>query len=105
MLAGGLWVCGMGYLLFINWKFHSLSRMGCKIRGMLMSALFEKALRLHVCAADTSAGSWTNLVSNDTERLFEAGMFLHYLWLSVFFVMTVRHAHASAVEQTHTGCR
>jgi ABC-type multidrug transport system fused ATPase/permease subunit len=56
---------------------------------MLMAALFEKALRLHSCAPSATAGSCTNLVSNDTQRLFECYQFLHYLWLSVTFVFTV----------------
>ena len=44
-----------------------------------------------------SAGNVTNLMSNDTEMVFEMTLYLHYLWLSVTFV--VRGLRQSAQRQ------
>ena len=36
-----------------------------------------------------TVGSTTNLMSNDAERVFEASMFLHYLWASPTYVVVI----------------
>jgi len=84
-----LFVCGIGYAWSINIKFHILSRLGVQAKAMIQSVLIGKALRLHVNTQTSGIGAWTNLVSNDTEQIAQAMMFLHYLWLSVGFVLIV----------------
>ena len=84
-----LFFFGVGYALSINIKFHILSRLGIQIKGTLQSVLIKKSLRLHVTTTSSGVGAWTNLVSNDTEQIAAALMFLHYLWLSIGFVLVV----------------
>lgn len=80
-----LFASGIGYALFINLKFHFLVRLGIQVKGTLQAVLFDKALKLHVSTSHGGVGSWTNLVSNDTEQIAQALMFLHYLWLRYVF--------------------
>jgi hypothetical protein len=57
-----LFVCGIGYALSINVKFHILVRIGIQMKGMIQSVLIRKALRLHVSTKHSGMGAWTNLV-------------------------------------------
>ena len=84
-----LMACGIGYALSINIKFHILVRIGIQLKATIQSALISKALRLHVSTQHSGIGSTTNLVSNDTEQIMQAINFLHYLWLSITFVLVV----------------
>jgi ABC-type multidrug transport system fused ATPase/permease subunit len=78
----------VGYLYTINIKFSLLVENGVAMRSALVVALAKKSLRLS-SAARTDAGSLTNLMSNDTETIFEMQLFLHYLWASSAFVVVV----------------
>ena len=87
-------LCSLGYTFFINWKFHQLNRNGSSIRALLMALLYRKSLRLSLCSSNSSStdlgvGAVTNLMSNDAERVFEMQLFLHYLWASPTFVVTL----------------
>lgn len=46
-------------------------------------------VRLSVDCLGSSIGQATNLMSNDTQRLYEMQLFLHYLWLAPSFIITV----------------
>jgi hypothetical protein len=74
-----LFLSSLVYSLAINHKFHQLSRMGTSVKSLVTALIFEKGVRLHA-GAGGNLGSTTNLISNDCERLFEAGLFLHYMW-------------------------
>ena len=113
LLTLALTLAQLGYSFCINWKFHQLNRNGSNMRMLLMSLLFHKSMRLSLsqgveAAAAVSAprtidggggggksqqlgsiGSVTNLMSNDTENLFQSQLFLHYLWLSPAFIVTL----------------
>ena len=86
-LCAALFVATLGYNLFINHKFHQLVRNGLDVRQLLISLIYEKALRLSLGAG--SVGSTVNLMSNDAERVFEASMFLHYLWACPAYVVVI----------------
>ncbi|CAH1183163.1 unnamed protein product [Phaedon cochleariae] len=68
-----------------------IAQVGIKVRIVMCSLIYRKALRLNQSAlADTTVGQMVNLLSNDVGR-FETGMnFLHHLWLApleTFLVM------------------
>lgn len=84
-----LFVCGIGYAWSINVTFTILCRFGTQIKSTMQSVLFDKALRLHVSSQNADVGAWTNLVSNDTDAIFQCIKFLHYPFLSTIFVCTV----------------
>jgi ABC-type multidrug transport system fused ATPase/permease subunit len=84
-----LFVCGIGYAWSINVTFTILCRFGTQIKATMQSVLFDKALRLHVSSQNADVGAWTNLVSNDTDAIFQCIKFLHYPILSTIFVCTV----------------
>ena len=78
----------VGYLYTINIKFSLLVENGVAMRSALVVALAEKSLRLS-SSASADEGSLGNLMSNDTETVFEMQLFLHYLWASSAFVVVV----------------
>eukprot|EP00040_Diaphanoeca_grandis_P032579 m.197814 g.197814 ORF g.197814 m.197814 type:complete len:1463 (-) comp32668_c0_seq4:261-4649(-) len=83
-----LFVSTLGYNLFINHKFHQLTRNGIAIRNLLMGLIYRKILRIAE-SENASLGEATNLMSNDCERIFEGQRYLHYMWASPMFVCTV----------------
>ena len=87
-LAFSLFVCGIAYTYFINWKFHILARIGAAVRQLTINLLHQKALRLHLCSNRTgSLGTIVNLVSSDADKFYQCLNFIHYLYLAVLFVL------------------
>ena len=88
ILVGIFGLTLVGYLYAINIKFSLLVENGVAMRSGLVVALSEKSLRLGRTASNDE-GAVTNIMSNDTEAIFEMQLFLHYLWASVAFVIIV----------------
>ena len=91
---GAVWCCVLfaTTLIFIgsiNWKFHHLTINAMQLRSALVILLHRKALRLHCSPSTTDGLSMLNLMSNDTEHIFEASIWLHYLWIGVIYIFVV----------------
>lgn len=81
-------VSNIAYFLSISWKFHLQSINGVATRGLLMWLIFDKSLKLHL-VVDEKLGTATNVMSNDSEAVFQGIMFSHYTWLSPLFVLVI----------------
>eukprot|EP00041_Stephanoeca_diplocostata_P026627 m.720956 g.720956 ORF g.720956 m.720956 type:complete len:1460 (+) comp23010_c0_seq3:362-4741(+) len=88
LLAGALFVATLGYSFSINHTFAHLVRNATRIRSTLMTLIYRKTLRLSLSNA-MGTGETTNLISNDCEKVYDAHLFLHYLWASPLFVLAV----------------
>ena len=67
----GLAAALSGQFFFLTWL--NQQRMGMKIRGAMVNAVYERALRLtSVGSVGASVGRTTNLMSVDAEKLFLA---------------------------------
>ncbi len=69
--------------LLINAKFYVLTQVGSVSRAAVINAIYEKALRLSSSAKQSSTmGETVNLMSNDSQRIYEAFPFWNTVWSS-----------------------
>ncbi|XP_074038034.1 probable multidrug resistance-associated protein lethal(2)03659 isoform X2 [Leptinotarsa decemlineata] len=65
-----------------NFSLFSCSRVGSRVKVACCSLIYRKMLRLsRTSLGQTAAGQVVNLLSNDSERILWAALFLHYIWI------------------------
>ncbi|KAF1934459.1 P-loop containing nucleoside triphosphate hydrolase protein [Didymella exigua CBS 183.55] len=64
--------------IFSSWYSHSITRFTVKLRSILVTAIYDKALRANSREADI--GSATVLMNVDLERVLEGMKFMHEIW-------------------------
>jgi len=73
----------MGSSLFLNQQFFASIRSGNAVRVACLTAIYEKSLLLSRASRQgQSTGSTVNVMSNDTSRLFDAVLLMHFLWVA-----------------------
>jgi ATP-binding cassette subfamily C (CFTR/MRP) protein 1 len=80
--------CCLFSSLAINHSFYILYQVGSNVRSALMTAIYEKSLRLSASSrAASTTGETVNLMSNDVSRIVEAIPFCNNLWVSVTIII------------------
>ncbi|KAL1795382.1 hypothetical protein ACET3X_007198 [Alternaria dauci] len=64
--------------IFSSWYSHSIVRFTVKLRSLLISAIYDKALRAN--SRDADVGSATVLMNVDLEKVLEGMKFVHEIW-------------------------
>eukprot|EP01119_Soliformovum_irregulare_P000193 TRINITY_DN1013_c0_g1_i2.p1 TRINITY_DN1013_c0_g1~~TRINITY_DN1013_c0_g1_i2.p1 ORF type:complete len:1143 (+),score=404.47 TRINITY_DN1013_c0_g1_i2:123-3551(+) len=64
-----------------------LGRVGLRVRGSLLAAVYRKAMKLDV--TEINVGDVVNLSTNDCTRMLEAVQTFHYLWSAVAESITI----------------
>jgi len=74
--------------LCLNAYFHRMYRMGMNIRSTVISAVYEKSLKISMAAEhDTSTGQIVNLMSNDATRMQMFMAYVHNIWSAPFQII------------------
>lgn len=97
----------------VNHAYYQGVRIGCAFRTALMSLIFEKALRcsnfarvaapaaaaagstkdgkkaaaIAAAASGGGTGQTVNLMANDTQQIFDASTFLHFVWVEPLLIL------------------
>jgi hypothetical protein len=80
VLAAGMFVTTLVSSLLVHHFFVQASFTGFHVRGVIIAAIYRKALRLS--SVTTSVGEIVNLQSNDSKRILEMLRYGHFLWLT-----------------------
>ena len=73
---------------FLNNYFHRVYRVGMQARAFVISAIYDKSLRVTMSEQHgSSTGSIVNLMSNDTERIQRVTSYGHNIWSAPFQVI------------------
>lgn len=103
LVSVGLGVLNVLQSISINHLFYWASRVGQRARNALSLALYRKALRLSTAGLSrVSAGAVLNLCTNDTDKIFWAAVYFHFLWsgvieMAVVLTMLAREVGISAL--------
>ncbi len=90
ILCGAIFLLQVLNTLLVNYYFTVNFRAGLKIRTALNSAVYQKALKLSGASRlEFSTGQMVNLVSNDSSRIENSVMFLHYIWSGPFQIIVI----------------
>ncbi len=74
---------------FLNAYFHRCYRIGMQARACVVSAIYEKSLRVSMSEQHgASTGAIVNLMSNDANRIMRIASYGHNLWSAPFQVIT-----------------
>lgn len=96
--TGIILVLGTMQAFVMNKAFLLCSIFGVKVRSAIENMVFRKSLRLSAASrAALSAGDVLNLMSQDSERLFLAGLLLHSLGYSFMVLLTVASTLAGQI--------
>lgn len=88
--AGAMLVCSALSSLLISNYSRTAQNNGMVVKSALMYAVFQHSMRLSSAARhNTSVGQTTNLMSVDTEKLYMACRFAHFVWLTPFMTVVV----------------
>jgi ATP-binding cassette, subfamily C (CFTR/MRP), member 1 len=83
-------VCAIAASSSIGQAFYNYTRVGVRVRGALISLIYEKALRLSPTSRHSgSAGTTVNLMSVDAFRVFMAALFFCVLIIAPFAIVVV----------------
>jgi ATP-binding cassette, subfamily C (CFTR/MRP), member 1 len=87
--AGILFLCQIVQNCFLNAYFHRVYRVGMQARSFIITAIYEKSLRVSLSAefSDSSTGSIVNLMSNDSARVTRLTSYGHNLWSAPFQII------------------
>ena len=89
VLAVGLFLLQILQTLFVNRTFEAGMRIGTWLRTSLISAVFEKSLRLSTNARQLfPAGKIMNIMANDISRIDFMMMLFHLLWVGPLQLVT-----------------
>lgn len=96
--------------LFLNQHFFLLIRAGNAARVACAAAIYDKALTLSRASRQAhSTGATLTMMANDTQRLFDFAMLVHYVWLSpativVALVLMITEVGVAAVAGVALFC-
>lgn len=69
--------------LFLNQHFFNLIRAGNAARIACLAAIYDKSLKLSRASRQVhSTGATVNIMSNDTQRIFDCMLILHFIWIA-----------------------
>lgn len=68
----------VGSAIFASWYSHSVARFSVKLRSVLISAIYDKALGAR--DQETDLGSATVLMNVDLEKVLEGMKYVHEIW-------------------------
>jgi ATP-binding cassette subfamily C (CFTR/MRP) protein 1 len=76
--------------LSINFKWYNVTRVGVNLRTAIMVAVYAKAMRLAQSSRQASAtGETLNLMSNDSNIVFQSVLFLNTIWIAPIIIAVV----------------
>ena len=89
VFAAILFLCQIVQNCFLNAYFHSVYRIGMQARAFIITAIYEKSLRVSLSGefSGSSTGSIVNLMSNDSARVFRLTSYGHNLWSAPFQII------------------
>lgn len=83
LYAIGIGACAFLASVHISLKFYTIMRAASRARTMMMTAIYEKSLRLAPAAQQkATTGETINLMSADATRIVEAMLFINTVWIS-----------------------
>jgi hypothetical protein len=77
LLIFGLWSIPILDLVLNNHVFMRNSTAGLIVRQIMMAKVYEKSLKMSMCASEGTTGDILNIMSNDCDRVYEG--FTHLL--------------------------
>ena len=74
--------------LCLNRYFHIMYGMGMNVRCTVITAVYQKSLRISMAAQhDSSTGQIVNLMSNDAQRMMMFMAYVHNIWSAPFQIV------------------
>eukprot|EP00038_Savillea_parva_P030625 m.79033 g.79033 ORF g.79033 m.79033 type:complete len:1540 (+) comp9265_c0_seq4:864-5483(+) len=82
-LAGSMFIVALVQSIFLHQYFHRVYKSGMQLRSAVISAVYQKSLRLSQAARTkegSSSGEVVNLMAIDAQRFMDVVTYIHMLW-------------------------
>ncbi|KAF9584556.1 hypothetical protein BGW38_006031, partial [Lunasporangiospora selenospora] len=84
IIATSMFLCGIFQTTFVHRYFHLCMCVGMHVRSALVTAIYQKALRLsNKARQDFTVGEIVNHMSVDTQKIQDTMTYLHVIWSGI----------------------